>query len=57
LRYAYAEALLAASRPDAALEWFERAAAADTDSSTDADERVAQLEGLEVIDTMVADEA
>jgi tetratricopeptide (TPR) repeat protein len=56
LRYAYAEALLAARRQEAALEWFQRAAAVDTDSSTDAAERVAQLEGLDVIDTVVADE-
>lgn len=52
LRYAYAEALLAADRPDAALEWFQRAAAADTQGATDAPERVAALEGLDIIDTV-----
>jgi tetratricopeptide (TPR) repeat protein len=56
LRYAYAEALLAAGRTDAALEWFQRAAAADTEAATDAAERVAALEGLEVIDTVAAEE-
>jgi tetratricopeptide (TPR) repeat protein len=56
LRYAYAEALLAAGRTEAALEWFQRAAAADTAAATDATERVAALEGLEVIDTVAAEE-
>jgi tetratricopeptide (TPR) repeat protein len=51
LRYAYAEALLADGQSGAALEWFERAAGVDTDGYTDAAERVAELEGLVVIDT------
>ena len=51
LRYAYAEALLADGQAGAALEWFERAAGVDTDGYTDAAERVAELEGLVVIDT------
>lgn len=52
LRYAYAEALLSASRPESALEWFQRAAAADAHGATDASERVAELEGLDIIDTL-----
>jgi hypothetical protein len=51
LRYAYAEALLAAGQTGAALEWFERAAGVDAEGYTDAAERVAELEGLVVIDT------
>ena len=45
LWYAYAEALLAAGRPDEALRWFESVAAIDDDGETDADERVAELSG------------
>ena len=44
LRYAYADALEAADRPEAALEWFHRAVAADDQSSTDAADRAAALE-------------
>ncbi len=51
LRYAYAEALLADGQADAAREWFERAAGVDADGYTDAAERVAELEGLTIIDT------
>jgi tetratricopeptide (TPR) repeat protein len=51
LRYAYAEALLADGQTSAALEWFERAAGVDAEGYTDAAERVAELEGLVVIDT------
>ena len=51
LRYAYAEALLAAGNEEAALTEFGRAAAADPDESTDAAERAAALEGLMVTDT------
>jgi tetratricopeptide (TPR) repeat protein len=43
LDYAYAETLLAMGRPDAALQWFLHAAAADADGVTDAEERVAEL--------------
>jgi tetratricopeptide (TPR) repeat protein len=52
LRYAYAEALLADGQTVAAREWFERAAGIDTDGYTDAAERVAELEGLTIIDTV-----
>jgi tetratricopeptide (TPR) repeat protein len=51
LRYAYAEALLADGRRDQALEWFQRAAGVDADGQTDAAARVAELEGLELLDT------
>lgn len=45
LRYAYADALLAAGRVDDAIEWFHRTVAADDQSATDAPERLAELEG------------
>jgi tetratricopeptide (TPR) repeat protein len=51
LRYAYADALLAAGRASDALEWFHRAAASDGDGVTDAPERAAALEGIELVDT------
>ncbi|MBA2698173.1 MAG: tetratricopeptide repeat protein [Nocardioidaceae bacterium] len=51
LRYAYADALLADGQPQAAREWFERAAGVDAHGHTDAAQRVAELEGLTVIDT------
>ena len=43
LCYAYAEVLLALGRTDEALQWFVRAAAADLDGVTDAEERVSEL--------------
>ncbi len=43
LRYAYADALLEAGRPEDALEWFHRTVAADSASATDAVDRVAAL--------------
>ncbi len=46
LRYAYADALLAAGRTEEAVEWFERAARADLDGATDAQERLDELAGL-----------
>jgi hypothetical protein len=46
LRYAYAEALLAAEREDEAREWFMRAADADSEGLTDAAERVDELDGI-----------
>jgi tetratricopeptide (TPR) repeat protein len=44
LRYAYADALLAAGRDADALEWFHRAAAVDGQGSTDALERAEALQ-------------
>ncbi len=56
LFYAYAEALIEADREDEAGDWFARAAAADRDGETDAAERYAELEGLEIIDDEDEDE-
>jgi tetratricopeptide (TPR) repeat protein len=44
LRYAYADALLAAGRTEDAVAWFHRTAAIDFEPSTDAVDRVAELE-------------
>src|SRR6266542_2239266 len=46
LRYAYADALLAAGRRDEAREWFARAAEVDDDLATDAVERLLDLDGV-----------
>ena len=43
LCYAYADTLLALGREDEAVQWFLRAAAADVDGVTDAEDRVAEL--------------
>jgi tetratricopeptide (TPR) repeat protein len=48
LRYAYADALLAAGRREEAREWFSRAAAADEDGLTDAAERLLELDGVAI---------
>ncbi|MFD0633236.1 hypothetical protein [Catenulispora yoronensis] len=59
LRYAYAEALLAAERQEDAREWFMRAADADSEGLTDAAERVDELDGIafdEYEDELDADE-
>ena len=50
LFYAYADALIHAGREDEASDWFARAAAADRDGETDAAERYAEIEGLDIID-------
>ena len=50
LYYAYADALLDAGRAEEARDWFARAAAADTDGDTDADERLQSLEGITLED-------
>lgn len=47
LRYAYADALLAAGHTGDALQWFHRAAGADAEGLTDAAERIADLEGAD----------
>jgi len=46
LRYAYADLLLALGREQAAREWFVAAAAVDTDGTTDAAERLLDLDGF-----------
>jgi tetratricopeptide (TPR) repeat protein len=50
LRYAYADALLAADRRDEAREWFSRAAAVDDEQLTDATERLLELDGITIED-------
>ncbi|MFJ8309162.1 MULTISPECIES: hypothetical protein [unclassified Streptomyces] len=57
LRYAYADALLAADREDEAREWFAKALEADKDGSTDASDRLAELDGVDFVDAMVEDVA
>ncbi len=52
LRYAYADALLAVGRRDEAVLWFHKAAAVDNDGVTDADDRIAELEGTVFVDLL-----
>ena len=52
LRYAYADALFAAQRVDEAREWFAKAVEADRDGSTDASDRLAELDGVEFVDAL-----
>ncbi|MYU36057.1 tetratricopeptide repeat protein [Streptomyces sp. SID8358] len=56
LRYAYADALLEAGREDEAREWFGKALEADKDGSTDASDRLAELEGVEFVDALGEDD-
>ncbi|MEU8629428.1 tetratricopeptide repeat protein [Streptomyces sp. NPDC048669] len=56
LRYAYADALLAAGREDEAREWFGKALEADKDGSTDASDRLAELDGVEFVDVLGDDD-
>ncbi|MEV5983032.1 hypothetical protein [Streptomyces sp. NPDC052114] len=56
LRYAYADALLAAGREDEAREWFAKVVESDKDGSTDASDRLAELDGVEFVDALVDDE-
>ncbi len=51
LRYAYADALLAAGRREEAREWFARAADVDEELTTDAAERLFELDGVVLEDT------
>jgi tetratricopeptide (TPR) repeat protein len=46
LRYAYADALLAAGREEEARTWFARTVDADEEGETDADERLLALDGV-----------
>ncbi|MEU2119084.1 hypothetical protein ABZ567_26330 [Streptomyces sp. NPDC016459] len=50
LRYAYADALLAAGRDAEAREWFGKALEADKDGATDASDRLAEMDGVEFVD-------
>ncbi|XKK59993.1 tetratricopeptide repeat protein [Streptomyces sp. ARC32] len=56
LRYAYADALLAAGREQEAREWFAKAVESDRDGSTDASDRLAELDGVEFMDALDEDE-
>ncbi|MGW4206300.1 tetratricopeptide repeat protein [Streptomyces sp. NPDC004726] len=56
LRYAYADALLAAGREDEAREWFAKSLEADKDGATDASDRLAELDGVEFVDAIDPDE-
>ncbi|MER7074181.1 tetratricopeptide repeat protein [Terrabacter sp. NPDC000476] len=52
LFYAYADARLAAGDTGAAREWFARAADADHELTTDAAERLEELDGVDVTDLL-----
>ncbi|MFE9256956.1 hypothetical protein [Streptomyces sp. NPDC006879] len=56
LRYAYADALLAADREGEAREWFAKALEADKDGSTDASDRLAEMDGVEFVDALEGEE-
>jgi tetratricopeptide (TPR) repeat protein len=56
LRYAYADALLAAGRTDEAVDWFGRAANSDPDGETDAAERLDELTGTVFTDVTDPDD-
>ena len=46
LRYAYADTLLSLGRAEEARTWFERAAQADPEGTTDAEEMLAEMDGI-----------
>lgn len=52
LRYAYADALLGVGREDEAREWFAKALEADQGGTTDASDRLAELDGVEFVDAL-----
>ncbi|WP_078897845.1 tetratricopeptide repeat protein [Streptomyces rimosus] len=52
LRYAYADALLEAGREDEAREWFAKALEADQGGTTNASDRLAELDGVEFTDAL-----
>ncbi|MFV2121142.1 hypothetical protein ACE14D_22970 [Streptomyces sp. Act-28] len=52
LRYAYADALLAAGRESEAREWFAKALESDKEGTTDASDRLAELDGVEFVDAV-----
>ncbi len=57
LRYAYADALLAVGREQEARDWFAKAAEADHNGTTDASDRLAQLDGVEFVDAFDGSDA
>lgn len=52
LRYAYADALLAVGRESEAREWFARALEADQGGTTNASDRLAELDGIAFVDAL-----
>ncbi|MEV4435631.1 hypothetical protein [Streptomyces sp. NPDC049585] len=52
LRYAYADALLAVGREAEAREWFAKALEADQGGTTNASDRLAELDGIEFTDAL-----
>nr|WP_234345617.1 tetratricopeptide repeat protein [Streptomyces sp. NRRL F-5755] len=52
LRYAYADALLEVGREDEAREWFAKALEADQGGTTNASDRLAELDGVEFTDVL-----
>ncbi|WP_343069677.1 hypothetical protein [Streptomyces olivoverticillatus] len=52
LRYAYADALLDVGREDEAREWFAKALEADQGGTTNASDRLAELDGVEFTDAL-----
>lgn len=52
LYYAYADALLASGDEEGARRWFASAAACDSEGETDAEDRVAQLDGVVLVDLL-----
>jgi hypothetical protein len=57
LRYAYADALLEVGRAREAREWFAQAANVDPEGSTDALERVNELDGISFEEVEEIDES
>jgi tetratricopeptide (TPR) repeat protein len=56
LKFAYADALLAAGREDEAREWFAKTVEVDESDETDAAERLADLDGIVWVDTLDGEE-
>ncbi|MFE4023606.1 hypothetical protein ACFXPZ_40490 [Streptomyces sp. NPDC059101] len=56
LRYAYADALLEVGREGEARDWFARALEADQAGTTDASDRLAELDGVQFTDALDEDE-
>jgi tetratricopeptide (TPR) repeat protein len=56
LWYAYADALSAAGRPDEAREWFARVVERDGDGETDAELRLAEIDGIVFTDALGDDD-
>lgn len=56
LYYAYADALLATGKEGPARDWFARALDADRDGQTDAGDRLAELDGVQIDDLSADDD-